>query len=271
MPSLAGHLNLVCSLDDIGQSRISHQSFSAPYHISKSYYVEDVLTVQVVNPTAGLFSGDSLHSCIQVQQGARLRLTTPSATRIHTMHSGTASVHQSFRVAHGGWLDYQPAPLIPQKNGCYRQCTKIELESGAEMLFLETLAPGRVASGEYFEFGQLDWNVSILHDKQLAVVERFTLKPLDDSITALMNPFSNGYYSSVYLFTSRIGPEDKCWEKIATLNTKDVLVGASRLAKAGWGIKILASDSVTMQKTIAALRNILSIPIPELSRSSRSV
>ena len=37
MQTLAGHLELVCSLDSGKALHISRQSFCAPYHISKPY------------------------------------------------------------------------------------------------------------------------------------------------------------------------------------------------------------------------------------------
>src|SRR6478672_8677605 len=167
MQTLAGHLHLVCSTDGAGGSYISHQSFSAPFHISKSYQSGHALMVQVINPTAGLFAGDRLESAIRVEHGARLHISTPSSTRIHTMHSGMAQTLQSFHVAEGGWLEYSPASLIPQRRGRYRQTTRVELERGAELFFFETLAPGRVACGECFEFHELDWDFSLVYDKQL--------------------------------------------------------------------------------------------------------
>jgi urease accessory protein len=271
MQTLAGHLELVCSLDSEKRSYISRQSFCAPYHISKPYQAEHALVVQVVNPTAGLFSGDRLESCIHVERGARLLLSTPSASRAHTMHSGRAELAQTFHVAEGAWLEYSPAPLIPQRASEIRQTTQVRLDAGGEMFFLEILAPGRVARGECFEFSKVDWDFSLFHDGRLIAAERFILRPGDESLTALRSPFSAGYYASGYLVTSRIPLEDECWENIRALNSKDVLVGTSRLSQGGWGIRILARESVAMQKTIAHLRRSLSVRLPELGTQVRKI
>jgi urease accessory protein len=271
MQTLSGHLSLVCSLDESGRSHISCQSFCAPFHISKPYLDEHALMVQVINPTAGLFSGDSLQSEIRVEQGARLHVSTPSASRIHTMHSGRAELCQSFHVAEAAWLEYNPATLIPQKAGRYLQINRIELVAGAEFFFLETLAPGRVARGECFEFSRIEWDLTLTYDHQLIAAERYYLDPSDDSIAALRHPFPSAWYASGYLITDRLAPSDTCWEQIRKLNSPDVLLGASRLVKAGWSLRVVARDNLVLRKTLSAIRKIFSETIPELRSESRKV
>ena len=63
------------------------------------------------------------------------------------MTEGCALVEQSFDVDPGGWLDFFPAPLIPQLGSRYRQRTRISLQPGAELFFLDILTPGRLIRG----------------------------------------------------------------------------------------------------------------------------
>lgn len=271
MQTLSGHLSLVCSLDERGRSLISRQSFSAPFHIGKSYLDADVLTIQVVNPTAGLFAGDSLQSNICVESGSRLQVTTPSASRVHTMRSGCAELRQNFQIAEKAWLDFHPAALIPQKSGRYLQVTRIDLAVGGETFFMETLAPGRVARGECFEFSQLDWDLTLTYDHQLIAAERFTLDPSNHSLASLRHPFPVAWYASGYLITDRIPADHPCWEQIRHLNSPDVLIGVSRLIKAGWSIRLLARDSLALRKCITATRDILATALPEMRAGARKV
>ena len=59
-------------------------------HLGKAYWTGDVLGLQIVNPTAGIFSGDTLSVNVEIGAGARVALTSPSATRFHTMPTGRA-------------------------------------------------------------------------------------------------------------------------------------------------------------------------------------
>ena len=95
------------------------------------------------------------HSRVQVESGAGLLLTTPAANRAFRMPGGSAELELQFEVTRGGWLEFWPELFIPQAGARYRQRTVIRAEPGAELLFFEAMAPGRVASGEVFAFASL--------------------------------------------------------------------------------------------------------------------
>ena len=269
MPELTGHLELTCAPADAGRSRISRQSVSVPFHFSKPYWNGRALVAQVINPTAGLFAGDTLRSEITVEPGASLRVTTPSASRVHTMPNGRAEVRQTFRVCKNAWFDYSPAMLIPQKQSRIRQSTRIEVEAGGELFFREILAPGRVAHGEIFQYEEIDWECDLIYDGHLTARERYFLRPSDASIAPLQTPFPAAFFASCYLITDRCPADHDCWKKIRALNSEKVRLGVTPLIRAGWSIKILTEDSLTMAKTCETLRAELSGPFPGMMDSSR--
>src|SRR5688572_614578 len=98
MAEFFGHLALRAAAREDGRTSLVAQSFRAPFHVSKPYWDEDAKTllVQVVNPTAGILSGDRLESEIAVEAGAALLVTTPSASRVFQMKEGTADYCQHF-------------------------------------------------------------------------------------------------------------------------------------------------------------------------------
>lgn len=268
---LSGHLHIVCSADGEGRSHLSQQSFRAPLHLSKAYWDGDVLLVNVVNPTAGLFAGDEIEVDVRVGPGARLLLTTPSASRAHAMPLGTAQVRQRFVVEPGAWLEVCPELFIPQAECRYQQRTEIEVAAGGELFFVETLSPGRVARGESFGFAGLKWALDVRHDGVAVVRERLHLRRDDDSLNALKHPFANGYAASCYLVTDRIASDHACWGAVRGLQSDDVWIGVSRLTQGGWMIKLLARDSVALRKSLKSLRQILSEVFPGLGASSRKL
>lgn len=144
---LDGFLELVCVADSAGRGYLARQLFRVPFHISKPYWNDQALVVQLVNPTAGQFAGDTLRCRVRVESGARLHLTAPSASRIHTTRGSGAALDQKFFAARGGWLEFQPALPIPQRRCRFRQKTDIEVETGGELFFIETFAPGPARAG----------------------------------------------------------------------------------------------------------------------------
>lgn len=250
---MTGHLELVCGLDARGMSQLLRQSFRAPMHLSKPHLDGDTLVVNVVNPTAGLFEGDEVGCTVRVENGARLLLTSPSATRAHCMKgSGEARLAQHFSVEKNGWLEVWPELFIPQAGTRYSQKTRVELEEGSGFLFFETLAPGRVASGEVFEFQYLDWETDIFYDAVPVVREKFQISPA--SLQAIKRQYPTGYYASVFLFHPAVTPESSCWKMIEALHDTTSWVGHGALVRGGWCIKILAAESVGFRKVLQAVR-----------------
>jgi len=250
---MKGHLELVCGVGANGRSRLGHQSFSAPMHISKPHLDGDTLVVNVVNPTAGLFEGDEVDCKVGVEAGARLLLTNPSATRAHSMEKGgEARLTQHFSVAGDGWLEVFPEIFIPQAGARYRQRTTIELGEGGGLLFFETLAPGRVASGEIFGFQDLDWETDIFYAGGHVAREKYHVSP--EGLEAFKKRFPTGYYACIFLFHSKITPESVCWEAMDSLHDESTWIGHSRLHGHGWSIKLLVTDSVRFRKALNAVR-----------------
>ena len=253
-PGLRGHLRLACGCDETARSFLRKQSAAVPVHLSKPFWDQGTLVANVTNPTAGLLAGDFIDVAVSVESGASLLLTTPSATRIHDTQSGEAAVEQFFSVANGGRLEVWPEIVIPQAGARYRQKTRIEIEAGGELLFLEALAPGRVASGEIFAFERLDWETDIFYDGIKIARERYVLSRENGSLHVLQTAFPAAYQASLFIVSGRLSDAAPCWETVRRLHDDNLWLGFSRLSHAGWVIKILARDSLGLRRALEGLR-----------------
>ena len=266
---LQGGLDIVAGLDDRGVTILRRQSFSAPVHLSKPHHDEGWLVVNMASPTSGLLAGDRVEVRVAVEPGARLLLTAPSASRIHTMTTGHAEWRQDFHVAAGGTLDYWPEYLIPQAGSRYRQRSVLHGEPGGTLLWTESVAPGRVASGEIFAFTELriatDLHVGAAHVAR----ERYSMMKDDATQRALLRQFSTPYYASVLCVSPQLVADDLM--RISALHDKDTWLGASRLGKTAWAVKIIASSSPSLRQAIYAVRAQLYASLKITSPSLRRV
>jgi urease accessory protein len=251
---LSGHLDLICAPDDQGRTFIREQSFRAPIHLSKPHLDEGVLVVNVANPTAGLLAGDRIRVRVTVESGARLLLTAPSASRAHRIVEGDARVEQKFRVERGGWLEIWPELFIPQGGARYRQRTTVRVEEGGELLLIEMIAPGRVASGEAFAFSELDWETELFLGGEKIARERYALTPASPTLAAVRAQFSEAYYASCFIVSPALRADAECWRRIHDLHRDEAWVGVSALVRGGWAIRVLAAESIALRKTVAQVR-----------------
>ena len=268
---LDGHLEIVCAVDAGGRTFIREQSFCAPVHLSKPHLEEGVLVVNVVNPTAGLLAGDRVRLQAVVENGARVLLTAPSASRAHCTPAGEARVEQEWRVAAGGWLECWPEIFIPQAGARYRQRTVARVEEGGELLLIEMIAPGRTASGETFEFAELDWETTVFLGEEKIARERYTLTPGSPTLRAMRAVFPQAYYASCLVVSPRLATASPVWQRIHDLHAEDAWVGCGGLVRGGAAIRVVATGSIALRRVIGEVRReiyaALGAPLPALRRS----
>lgn len=233
---------------------LEEQSFRAPFHLSKPHEDADALVVNVVNPTAGMFDGDELDIHVRVKGSTHLVLTTPSASRVFRSRTGRpALMRQEFHVEAGSMLEFMPEPLIPHAGSVYDQGTKLHVAPGGSLLFFEWLAPGRVASGESFEFAGITWSTDLWHGETLSVREHYRLTPEDSSLVPLQQLFPSAHYLGCFV----TGGFEFPVEQVEVLASSAAYVGWSALAGGGWAIKALCEDALTTRKLMSSLRAVL--------------
>ncbi len=252
--ALSGHLKILCACREDGVPIIAEQSFRAPIHLSKSHLDEGRRVLSIVNPTAGFFDGDVLASHVEVAAGAKLVLSTPSASRVYRTRGGDAAVSdQKFEVAGNGCLEWIPEPFIPHAGARYAQRTEIRLDDAtAGLLFFEWIAPGRVAMGEIFSYEELRWELDLWLGDDLIARERYCLQPGDESLEALRTKFPSAHYLSIYA----AGEMAQQWPAAALdrLNGENVYLGHGPLVGGVQVIRVLCRDSLSARRTMEKIR-----------------
>lgn len=264
---MKGHLHIVCARDAFGRNHLRKQSFRAPMHLSKAHEDADSLVVNLVTPTAGVFDDDEIDFDIAVEAGARLVLTTPSSSRVYrSRDGGTGRVHKNLRVAAGGFLEFYPEPFIPHAGARYHQRNTLRLAEGAGAAFFEWLSPGRVASGERFQYAELRWDIDIWWAEQLAARERYALSPGDESLSALTLMFAEAHYLGCFV----LGLESLPLDEIEALQSEKVYLGCGPLIAGGHAIKCVCDGALAARRTLRELRRLIygamRRPMPHLGR-----
>ncbi len=271
-----GHLHLRADSGGNGRTRLAEQAFQAPFHVSKPYWDADASTllVQVVNPTAGILSGDRLESEVRVDSGGALLLTTPGASRIFCMRSGQACSRQRLRVARGGWLEVWSEPIVPHGGSVFEQTTELVVEEGGSAFFVDTLLTGRVAHGESCAWRRLVVQLRVWHGAVLALHERFDQS--GDEYRALMQMAAGSIApcvgNAVLILPEACGSDSSWRAQVHALQTGETRIGVSPLRSPGaWSIKFIASDGDRARSLIRRIREVLAGVAPRLSCDPRKL
>ena len=265
MTPLNGRLRLVCASEPGERSILRESGASGTFHVSKPYWDGNVLQVQVSNPTGGILEGDRLESYVRVEESARLFLTPTSAMRLYSMEETGAESHAVFLVERNGWLEVFPELLIPQARARFRQHNEIRVAAGAELYFAETLAPGRLARGEAYAFDALDLRTDLLFEGRIIASDRCRLRP-----EALpLSPWPFWYYAAVWVVSEKFQRCADLSERIEALGSDSLQIGCSELLDAGWGVKLLARDSLTLREALRRIRSLAAETIPYLRLQPR--
>ncbi len=267
--AIHGHLDLRSDVRADGTPFLSHQSFRAPIHLSKSHVESGALLVHLVNPTAGFFDGDRLDLDITAGRDSRLVLSTPGASRVHRARSEEPAVcAQHLKVESGAFLEWIPEPFIPQAGARYFQRTEIDLAETAGLLFFEWITPGRVARGEIFTYESLRWELDLRVAGKLVARERFELRSDDHSLTSLRERFPAAHYLTAYV----AGIPVEAWPaaQLDALGGDRTYLGHGPLIGGVHIVRALCADSLAARALLADLRQILheaaEWPMPRLGR-----
>ncbi|MES2692570.1 MAG: urease accessory protein UreD [Verrucomicrobiota bacterium] len=280
MAEFSGHLSLRAATRAHGRTVLAAQSFRAPFHLSKPYWDADAgtLIVQVVNPTAGILSGDRLESAIHVEPQASLLVTTPSASRIFKMREGTAECRQHFAVQSGGWLEVTPEPLVPHAGSHYRQVTTVEVETGGALYFVDQLMPGRVGHGEAWQWQQLRLELSVRAAGELVLRERFDQSGDDlHELARLAGSGDAACFANAILIApdaataSPTAPATPWLAELSALHGNGLWLGVSALRRGGWSLKLVAPGSIALRQALRDVRRILAPYFPRLRSDTRKL
>lgn len=171
----------------------------------------DLIYLPLINPTGGIVGGDTFHIHISLKKGARVYITTQSATKIYRMIKGEESVQQmTFEVEGGSELAYHPDKVIPFGGSSFRQTLRVNLDATSRFSMSEILTPGRLFRGEKFSFHKYFSRTEIREENIPVFLDILDLQPEKEN---LVEPGCLEGFE--YLYTAYFH-----WEKILRNSTE---------------------------------------------------
>jgi urease accessory protein len=255
---MSGLLDLAFDVDASGRTVLVSRRQRFPLRLTVPLYLDEadpgMAFVYVQNPTGGVFPDDRLLVRLAVAPGGRVHLTTPSATKIYRAGDGAGAAQRSeLHVGAGAYVELVPEPLIPQAGARYGQELLVTLGEGARFFAAESVAPGRFAREELFEYERLALGSTLRReDGRELCRDAMVLEP------ARRSPLRRGVLAErPYLGTFlAVGAGDRGRELAAQVDAELRLAGVLAAAgelPAGGGVfaRILAATPASLREALA--------------------
>jgi urease accessory protein len=172
-----GALTLLLEQDQQrGKTVVKEQYSKVPLFTQRALYLEESLPsmayIHIMSPSGGILQGDRYRMDIALKNNAYAHITTQGATRVYRMERNYATQIVNVHVDEGSYLEFVPDQIIPYRDSRFYQTVNLNVHDNGTMIYSEMIAPGRVASGESFQY-------DIYYMKVLARNQNDTLRFID--------------------------------------------------------------------------------------------
>ncbi|MEQ1739577.1 MAG: urease accessory protein UreD [Methyloglobulus sp.] len=147
-----------------------------PLTVQRPFYPEgDVCHVYLLHPPGGIVGGDNLTIGINAEIGSHALITTPAAGKFYRSDGLWASQKVNIDVADDAAVEWLPQETIIYQGAQLKSTININLAKSARFIGWEILSLGRPASGEGFDYGEVDLNWQIHCEQRPLFLERLRL------------------------------------------------------------------------------------------------
>ena len=253
-----GALTLKLEYDNDRRKTIVRDLYTkVPLFAQRALYLEESLPsmayMYIMSPSGGILQGDRYRMDISLSNGAQAHITTQGATRVYRMEQNFATQIINIDLGPDAYFEFIPDQIIPYRNSRFYQTLKMRIHDSATMIYSEMIVPGRVASGESFEYDICYMKaVGSNQAGQLRFTDIAILEPKKRNINQLGVLNDRSVIGSVYLLCPSSVVKPIINEINSTLTSNnDVLAGASVMPySSGMIVRLLGDGASALRAAI---------------------
>lgn len=193
-----GELELVVAVRG-GRSVAAHQYHRGALRVLRPHYLDDSGQVcyVLVNPGGAYLGADLYVIDVEAGDGAKVLLTTQSATKIYRTPGSFAEQRMTLRLGEGAQLELAPDQLIAYREASYRQNTHITVRPSSSLVMAEVVTPGWSPDGASFRYEELrlrnEIHVATPEGTRMLALDNLLIRPPLNDVTGLgfMEGFSH--------------------------------------------------------------------------------
>ena len=252
-----GILRLKLEKDSIKKKTIIKMKYCrVPLYVQRALYLEESIPsmayIYIISPSGGILQGDRYRIDITLDKNSYAHITTQTATRIYKMEKDFGTQMINIVVNDGCYFEYIPEQIIPFRDSKFYQEVDLNVHENATVVYSEIIVPGRVASGEAFEY-DICYIKTVAKDNfdKLRFIDAFKLEPKRENLRSFGIMGNLDTVSSLYILTRREYVNEIKSEINSIFKNKIMRGGASVLPdKRGIVVRILGSTASEVRNVI---------------------
>lgn len=212
----------------------------------------------LISTGGGYTEGEHYDVDIRVGEGAHAVLTTQTPSYIYKCDRGlTTTQSQSMHVGAGGLLEYYADEVMPYANARFRQRSRVALDEGASLVYVEGLSSGWSPDEKPFRFHDAFLSTEVTVAGRLVAIDRLAVAPGEGGTSHIQGIGAfEGYtnFGSAMIVDQALGADDVQGfrEAVAAELPDGVRVGISALDKWGVTLRCLGVDEQRNAQVIQA-------------------
>lgn len=250
-----------------GKTVVKEQYSKIPLYTQRALYLEESLPsmayMYIISPSGGILQGDRYRMDITLKNNAYAHITTQGATRVYRMEKNYATQIVNVVVDDGCYFEFIPDQIIPYRDSRFYQKVDLKVHDNATMVYSEMIVPGRVASGESFEYDICYMKALAKNQKNmLRFIDVAVLEPKKRSLKILGILENFGVVGSMYILTKT---------KYVTELSRDINSVLQKFSRISGGATILPHESGVIIRILGEVASDIRTAMYEIIKITRRI
>ncbi|MFL6523106.1 MAG: urease accessory protein UreD [Nitrososphaera sp.] len=239
-----------------GKTCVKEQYSRVPLYTQRALYLEEALPsmayMYIISPSGGILQGDRYRMDITLRNHAFAHITTQAATRLYRMERNYATQIINIDVGEDCYFEFIPDQVIPYRDSRFYQEANLSVHDNATLLYSEIITPGRVASGEHFDY-DICYMKAVAKDSggDLKFRDVALLEPKKRDMTAFGVMSGHEVIGNMYVITKNKVQEINLQVNDTLKAIPKVFAGATILpGNSGVGIRMLGNTASDLRDAV---------------------
>ncbi|MBJ6365040.1 urease accessory protein UreD [Staphylococcus hominis] len=257
-PSWTGQLDL--TVFNNGERSVARNIFfEKALKVIRPVYLNfsKIPTFYIVNVGGGYLDGDRYRMNINVEEEAKVTLTSQGATKIYKTLNDCVKQYQTFNIAKDGYMEYVGDPIIAYERAKFFQHNIFNLDKCASMFYTDILTPGYSEKDTPFTYDYMHLINEIYVDDALITYDNLRMHPSETKMSSVGYMENYTHLGSAYCIHPDITQKfiEDVYDEIKDYTKQyDCRIGITQLPTHGFTVRVLSNLTQEIEEVLTRVQ-----------------